>query len=298
MFEDDKIKMKRINESIENVITVNVGGVYYSTSRSTLCADQNSMLAAMFSGFHKLEKLKDGSYFIDANGKHFGIILDYLRGRIMYSGDLIADKKTLVELRREVDFYNLLELKDLIDICLKRYQTSFSEWFFSYFKQENSKPVSYKSIKDADFRKFDFTKCQFKNVTFLHEANFKEANLSGAEFDSCNFCHSLSFKNALLGNAKFCNCTFTKDAVVSFDEADLHGCTFHACTSSESDKNYGFVFGDPPVVSKSSCVYTGKMSFCNARNIDKASFPEGILELIKSCDKSSQPEVRSGFDLI
>ena len=281
MFEDDKVKMKRLNESMENVITVNVGGVYYSTSRSTLCADQNSMLAAMFSGFHKLEKLKDGSYFIDANEKHFGIILDYLRGRIMYSGDLIADKKTLLELRREVDFYNLLELKDLIDICLKRHQTIFSEWFFSYFKQDNSKQGSYKSIKNADFRKFDFTNCQFKNVFFLHEANFEGANLSGATFDNCKFCHSLSFKNALLENAEFCNCKFVNDAVVNFDEADLNGCTFlnndSACSSYNQD-----IFGGSSRDNSSSCVYIEKMSFCNARNIDKAHFPEGTLELIKS----------------
>ena len=86
------------------------------------------LLTAMFSGLHKVETLRDGSYFIDANGKHFGIILDYLRGRIMYSDDLPADKETLQELRREVDFYNLLDLKDLIDVSLKRFPSNFSEW--------------------------------------------------------------------------------------------------------------------------------------------------------------------------
>ena len=37
-----------MNEKIESTVTVNIGGVYYSTSRSTLCADKNSMLTAVF----------------------------------------------------------------------------------------------------------------------------------------------------------------------------------------------------------------------------------------------------------
>ena len=65
--------MKKINEATENMIRVNIGGVQYLTSKATLCADSNSILTTMFSGYHKVKKLEDGSYFIDANGKNLGL---------------------------------------------------------------------------------------------------------------------------------------------------------------------------------------------------------------------------------
>ena len=52
----------------------------------------------------KLEKMENGFYFIDADGKHFGIILNYLRERIIYSTDLLEDRKTLMEVEKEADF--------------------------------------------------------------------------------------------------------------------------------------------------------------------------------------------------
>ena len=134
-FDDDKTKMKKMYKNIESVVTVNVGGMHHTTLRSILCADKNSMLAAMFFDFHKVETLRDGSYFIDADGKHFRIILNYLRGRIGYSNDLPSDKGRLQELRRETDFYNLLDLKDLSNVSLKRFQGNFLKWFSVYFKQ-------------------------------------------------------------------------------------------------------------------------------------------------------------------
>ena len=120
-FEQKKTDMQQLHNIQENVITLNVGGQLYSTSKSALCSQKESMLAAMFSGYHQLKKMENGSYFIDADGKHFGTILNYLRGRIVYSTDLIKDRKTLTELKKEADFYNLVHLRDLVDICLKRF---------------------------------------------------------------------------------------------------------------------------------------------------------------------------------
>ena len=80
------------------------------------------MLATMFSGYHQLEKpIENGAYFIEADGKPFRTILNCLRGRIVYSTDLIKDRKTLKELKKEAEFYNLVHLKDFVDICLKRF---------------------------------------------------------------------------------------------------------------------------------------------------------------------------------
>ena len=287
-FEDDKAKMRKMNENLESVVTVNVGGVHYSTSRSTLCADENSMLAAMFSGFHKIETLRDGSYFIDANGKHFGIILDYLRGRIIYSDDLPPDKEILHELRREVNFYNLLGLKDLIDVSLKGFQTRFSEWFYRYFQQRvqyHGKPDSYESKRYISFRRFNGYNCKFKNAIFAHKANFGSANLIGAKFDNCKFCQDISFKDASLVNAEFHDCEFVNDIKITFDEANLRKCKF-TCNSYGSKDKYEFNlqrirsdYHNISMISFAHCIE--KMSFCNAKNVDQALFPEVEQELIE-----------------
>ena len=61
---------------------MNVDGKYFSTSKTTLQADRNSILETMFSGYHELTKSSDGSYFIDADETYFPVILIFLRGRI------------------------------------------------------------------------------------------------------------------------------------------------------------------------------------------------------------------------
>ena len=274
-----------MNEKIESTVTVNIGGVYYSTSRSTLCADKNSMLTAMFSGLHKVETLRDGSYFIDANGKHFGIILDYLRGRIMYSDDLPADKETLQELRREVDFYNLLDLKDLIDVSLKRFPSNFSEWISSYFDKRTFNPVSYESKKYVVFRKFNGCHCKFENVIFSHKANFERANLIKTKFHGCKFLQDITFRGACLENAEFYNCDFADNVKITFDEANLYKCSFTCSLKSRSKytfelKQAGGGHGYAVMLSFAQCI--DKMSFCNAKNIDQAHFLEGKLELIQN----------------
>ena len=54
-------------------IVLDVGGMHYSASRSTLTKYPESMLGVMFSGRHDLETMqcKDGSFFIDRDGTHF-----------------------------------------------------------------------------------------------------------------------------------------------------------------------------------------------------------------------------------
>ena len=86
------------------MILLNVGGYQYQTRLSTLRKYNNSMLAAMFSGRHKLDKDDQGRYFLDSNGKYFGYILDYLRH------DTIPDNSVALQVYREASYYNLHEL--------------------------------------------------------------------------------------------------------------------------------------------------------------------------------------------
>ena len=75
----------------------------------TLTRDPNSMLAAMFSGRHKLETTEDGSFFIDRDGTYFLFILNYLR-----NDELILPKGVtfLEELEAEARFYQPQEVLD------------------------------------------------------------------------------------------------------------------------------------------------------------------------------------------
>ena len=54
-FENEKEKIRELNKSQKEIITLNVGGKNFSTTRKTLCVHPDSMLAAMFSGRHVLE---------------------------------------------------------------------------------------------------------------------------------------------------------------------------------------------------------------------------------------------------
>ena len=47
------------------LIKLNVGGMFYTTSLSTLTSTRTSMLSAMFSGRYSPHQDDDGSYFID-----------------------------------------------------------------------------------------------------------------------------------------------------------------------------------------------------------------------------------------
>ena len=68
----------------------------------------------MFSGHHSIRKLEDGSVFIDRDGTYFRIILNYLRGNILSIADLPNDAPTLSDLFKEVNYYQLTALQDII----------------------------------------------------------------------------------------------------------------------------------------------------------------------------------------
>ncbi|CAH1232755.1 KCTD7 [Branchiostoma lanceolatum] len=70
------------------VIELNVGGAHHTTSLRTLRKYEDSMLAAMFSGRHNLTRDKEGRYFVDRNGTHFGYILDFLRNEDLPPAEL------------------------------------------------------------------------------------------------------------------------------------------------------------------------------------------------------------------
>ena len=64
-----------------DIVELNVGGRIFATTRTTLCKDANSMLAAMFSGdLRPAHTDKEARYFIDRNGELFAVVIAFLRG--------------------------------------------------------------------------------------------------------------------------------------------------------------------------------------------------------------------------
>jgi hypothetical protein len=85
-----------------SIITLNVGGMHFCTSRQTL---------ERFSFF---KNLHDGS-FVDRDPTYFHIVLNHMRG----SHFLPRKTDVLLALRIEADFYSLHTLLNDIDRCLR-----------------------------------------------------------------------------------------------------------------------------------------------------------------------------------
>ncbi|PRP88374.1 hypothetical protein PROFUN_03288 [Planoprotostelium fungivorum] len=99
-----------------DMMTINVGGTTYVTSRDTLLKGE-TMLSKMFSGRFKIGKDPNGDPFIDRDGTHFRHILNYLRsGRC----SLPQDVTILEELQIEADYYQISGLSYLIELELKK----------------------------------------------------------------------------------------------------------------------------------------------------------------------------------
>lgn len=105
LWENEKIRVAAITK-FENPIKLDVGGVRFSTTLSTLCCFPASTIAAMFSGRHELHTDSDGTYFIDRDGTHFRYILNFLRN----PDDFVLDIPDiyLKELQLEAKYYGLL----------------------------------------------------------------------------------------------------------------------------------------------------------------------------------------------
>ena len=110
-----------------DIITLNVGGRLFTTSRMTLqvfgggwsgtkCnteslfqSEPSSVLARMFDNANSLPpaKIVDGAYFIDANPEVFAVILDYLRYKTLVVPQTIP-QQCIVVLARYFGLQSLL----------------------------------------------------------------------------------------------------------------------------------------------------------------------------------------------
>ncbi|XP_048884080.1 BTB/POZ domain-containing protein KCTD21-like [Brienomyrus brachyistius] len=99
------------SNSLQDPVSLNVGGEVYTTTLDTLTRCRDSMLGAMFTGQIPLLRDRRGNFFIDRDGKVFRYILNYLRSNSL---DLPDDFKEMALLKREADFFQIRPLLDEI----------------------------------------------------------------------------------------------------------------------------------------------------------------------------------------
>ena len=116
-------------------IVLDVGGVHYSTSRSTLTKYPESMLGVMFSGRHDLATMQceNGSFFIDRDGTHFRHILNYLRDGEEEVESFPKSADILLELVHESEFYQLDGLTSVLKPVLRESDVVIQDQITSLF---------------------------------------------------------------------------------------------------------------------------------------------------------------------
>ena len=213
----EKLKIQEINASDGSIIKLNVGGQYFTTSKATLLADKNSVLGAMFSGYHEVTKSSDGSYFIDADGTYFHIILNFLRGRITDVSELPKDEEALVKVRAEADFYQLSTLMELITAALAKGPRISQKWVNDFFIYGFGGWITSKSL---NFVCQNLDNIGFLEILFRHNVTFRNSSLVGASFEGSNFRDvTVDFTSADIKNCNFRGVYFNKTCLESIKRA-------------------------------------------------------------------------------
>merc|ERR1712117_474707 len=103
------LKFPQIMAAEGEIITLNVGGTEFTTSKSTL--GQVPYFAKMFEpdlGLKPAHKDSKGNYFIDRSPKPFEVLLKFLRTGKVYICEGVSEE----ELRDEADFYGIAMFDD------------------------------------------------------------------------------------------------------------------------------------------------------------------------------------------
>ncbi|KAK7500772.1 hypothetical protein BaRGS_00008016 [Batillaria attramentaria] len=123
-FEKEVEKMAQQNKMTGSKVELNVGGVRFTTSISTLTKEEGSLLQTMFKGQHSIQPDADGSYFIDRDGTNFRHVLNFLRDGPASLQHLPGqDQRLLSELRVEAEYYQLHKMADILRAMMSESRT-------------------------------------------------------------------------------------------------------------------------------------------------------------------------------
>lgn len=99
------------------VVELNVGGVFYTTSLKTLTQEPESLLCQLFSKKEGLVKDAKGRYFIDRDGVLFRYVLDFLRDQTLLLPQAFRERDRLI---REATYFRLAKMIEAIKPMVSR----------------------------------------------------------------------------------------------------------------------------------------------------------------------------------
>lgn len=130
---EEKRLLEEINKQQSSKIKLEIGQHQYITSKQTLLKNQDSIFSIWFSDKHKghLKPLKKShesdveTYFIDRDGKHFPVILEYLRDGVINLES--NDEKYLNEILKEARFYRVKGIEEAVEARLAQNKKAIAE---------------------------------------------------------------------------------------------------------------------------------------------------------------------------
>lgn len=117
-----------VTQPVSRIVRLNVGGTLFQTLRSTLCADSDSLLAALIDGSAgaTCERDADGTLFLDRDGSAFRDLLDCLRSYPALRHIQLWSGERRARLRTEADYFSLRSLIFALDGTPVRFHVD--EW--------------------------------------------------------------------------------------------------------------------------------------------------------------------------
>ncbi|KAF6209131.1 hypothetical protein GE061_014875 [Apolygus lucorum] len=218
-------------------VTLNVGGRYFTTSRSTLInKEPSSMLARMFAeregGLYMSPSNVDskGAYLIDRSPAYFEPILNYLR-----NGQLIFDSSLNAEgVLEEARFFGIDSvIPQLENMIAQGQQTrdnlplSRRDVINALIKTPFTAELRFQGVNLAgsDLSRLDLRSINFK-FACLHGCRMVGANLSYCSLERADLSHAVLEGAQLMGVKMLC---------ANLEGANLRGCNFEDPTGARAN---------------------------------------------------------------
>jgi len=129
-----------------NSVKLNVGGKVFEVELSVF-GKRESFFSMLFCGYIPHLKDENGFFFVDRDGTHFQIILDYLiyGGNYIRDSDINCTTKELYQIISEAKFYSLHELENIILEKLGIYLIEVGENMLNYHLTGGKAKIKYYS---------------------------------------------------------------------------------------------------------------------------------------------------------
>ena len=110
-----------LEETQKGRVILNIGGQRFETSKPTLQKDPESLFALLFKPGTLITPVNN-TYFFDRDPAHFRLIINYLRNgcQLPTPAVLPKERRYLLELKSECEFYQINGFKTLVDKRLKQ----------------------------------------------------------------------------------------------------------------------------------------------------------------------------------